>query len=461
MRISRVLPKILLYTFLILAACQELSAQPQIDIWYGTEQSFGHTGKPQDYANVLGNVSGPYAINSLNYSLNGDPNVALSIGPDSKRLESTGDFNIDIAWQDVNDGNNLIVITAADSNGDVTVQNVAIDFNSTNVWPLPYVADWNQVSAIADVAQVIDGNWAIYDSNVRTVVSGYDRLIGIGDVTWTDYEITAPITINSYNGGGVGFILRWTGHTDNPISGWQPKSGYLPLGEIAWYYGGGIQLWQYGPSKSMSIPANIPYMYKARIETLNDGNTVYSMKVWPADSNEPLGWDLTSEPAIADLASGCAVLIVHKSDVTIGKVEVRPLGIKNISVDTNDANAVINWQTDLPADSNVAYGPTADYNSFVIDSNLVTDHSVELTGLTLNTLYRYMITSVDGNGIVLQSSDLMFTTTGPDESGINSDDFNTEVLDANVWTFVNPVGDCSYDFNGTGTSDAWLRIHVP
>jgi hypothetical protein len=95
MRISRVLPKVFLYTFLILAACQELSAQPQIDIWYGTEQSFGHTGKPQDYANVLGNVSGPYSITTLKYSLNGEPNVALSIGPDGKRLVSSGDFKRD------------------------------------------------------------------------------------------------------------------------------------------------------------------------------------------------------------------------------------------------------------------------------------------------------------------------------------------------------------------------------
>ena len=465
MKTFRVLPKVLLYTFLILAACQELSAQPQIDIWYGTEQSFGHTGKPQDYANVLGNVSGPYSITTLKYSLNGDPNISLSRGRDDKRLEEPNDFNIDILWDDLQDGNNLIVITAADSNGDVTVQNVTIDFNSTNVWPLPYVADWNQVSAIADVAQVIDGNWAIYDSNVRTVVPGYDRLIAIGDVTWTDYEITAPITIHSISGdGGIGFILRWTGHTDSPVSCSQPKCGWLPLGEIAWYRGNGqIEMYQDRTTEytTMTIPNNVPYIFKARVETLNNSNCIYSMKVWPADTNEPQEWDLVSTPELPDLPSGSAMLIAHQCDVSYGKVEIRPLGIKNISVDTNDANAVINWQTDLPADSNVAYGLTADYNSFVIDSNLVTEHSVELVDLTPNTFYHYRITSVDGNGIVSQSSDRTFTTTGPDTSGIISDDFDAQVLDANVWTFVNPVNDCSYDFVGTGTSDAWLRIHVP
>jgi regulation of enolase protein 1 (concanavalin A-like superfamily) len=50
----------------------------------------------------------------------------------------------------------------------------------------------------------------------------------------------------------------------------------------------------------------------------------------------------------------------------------------------------------------------------------------------------------------------------PAESGsIASDDFNACNLDADVWTFVDPVGDGSHSMAGTFTQDAWLTIAVP
>ena len=47
---------------------------PFIDIWYGSDQSFGAIGQPQTWINILGNVSDDDDdISSLTYSLNGDP----------------------------------------------------------------------------------------------------------------------------------------------------------------------------------------------------------------------------------------------------------------------------------------------------------------------------------------------------------------------------------------------------
>ncbi|MHC5183168.1 MAG: DUF1349 domain-containing protein, partial [Planctomycetota bacterium] len=441
-----------------------IAAGPEIDVWYGAQQRFGHIGQPQDYANIFGNVSAsaPLDIASLKYSLNNDPNISLTVGPDGRRLVSSGDFNIDIPWASLLDGSNTVTISAIDSNSVTTVTDVIVDFNSVNVWPLPYTADWSQATTIEDVAQIVDGDWEILSGAAHTAQSGYDRLIAIGDVSWTDYEITAPITIHSFGGGGgVGFIMRWTGHTDVPISGTQPKSGYLPLGEIAWYRSSRLEMYQYGPSKSMSIPNDTPHIFKARVETLTDGNSIYSMKVWAADANEPANWDLVSSPQVADLASGSAVLIAHQCDVSFGTVDVRPLGVRNVSIDADDTFATITWLTDELADSTIDYGTTTSYTDSVTDSNLVTSHSMQLTGLSPNTTYHFMITSVDADTNTYQSGDLIFTTTGPDVSGIDSDDFSTPTLDTNVWTFVDPVADCSYDLSGTGTQDAYLRFHVP
>ena len=96
-----------------------------IDIWYGEEQPagenlqvFGQPGVPQRWVNILGNVSGPEEVASLTYSLNGGPELPLSVGPDQRRLDRTGDFNVEIDYADLLDGTpNQLIITAID--GDI------------------------------------------------------------------------------------------------------------------------------------------------------------------------------------------------------------------------------------------------------------------------------------------------------------------------------------------------------
>ncbi|GAB4246047.1 MAG: hypothetical protein Kow0049_35870 [Stanieria sp.] len=70
----------------------------QIDLWYGNNQKFGNLGIPQTWVNILGNVFDPDGISSLTYSLNGNSIVPLSIGSDGRRLDNTGDFNVDLAF---------------------------------------------------------------------------------------------------------------------------------------------------------------------------------------------------------------------------------------------------------------------------------------------------------------------------------------------------------------------------
>jgi hypothetical protein len=46
------------------------------------------------------------------------------------------------------------------------------------------------------------------------------------------------------------------------------------------------------------------------------------------------------------------------------------------------------------------------------------------------------------------------------QTGIVSDDFNALQLDTNVWTWVDPLSDCSHAMTGAGTNDAWVQISV-
>ena len=138
-------------------------ATPQIDVWYGDTQRFGHVGNPQVWANILGNVSDSDGISSLTYSLNGGSQVALTVGPDSFRLQSAGDFNIDILRADLQGGTNQVVITATDSGNPPSQSQkiVTVEYTSNGQAPLPYSVDWDQMNQFDDAVSVVDGAWQI------------------------------------------------------------------------------------------------------------------------------------------------------------------------------------------------------------------------------------------------------------------------------------------------------------
>ena len=74
--------------------------------------------------------------------------------------------------------------------------------------------------------------------------------------------------------------------------------------------------------------------------------------------------------------------------------------------------AAITWTTDQPANSQVEYGPSGNYNSrTVLDTNLVTSHSVNLSKLNSLRTYHYRVKSSDAGGNPAVSADFTLTTT--------------------------------------------------
>ena len=151
-----------LISMMVILSINFASAQgPDIDIWYGDEQSFGQEGVPQRWVNILGNVSDADGVNSLYYTLNNGSNVTLSIGSDGRRLQSSGDFNVDLDVKDLIDGTNTVIITAIDNLSNQTDHSVTVNYSSTNVWSLPYDIDWQSKAEVNEVSQAVDGNWEI------------------------------------------------------------------------------------------------------------------------------------------------------------------------------------------------------------------------------------------------------------------------------------------------------------
>lgn len=325
---------------------------PVIDIWYGLHQSFGEIGSPVPLVNILGRVSAPSGVAALSYSLNGAAELPLSIGPDTFRLADPGDFNVELELLDLLDGLNILAIHAVDTEGNESTARVEVSYRRDTVWPACYAIDWSTVTAIQDVAQILDGLWALSDGGVRPLQTNYDRLIAIGDRLWGDYEVTVPITINAIDprgydatsqGAAVGVILRWPGHTEGEEPH-QPRIVWHPLGAIGLLRWTGteqdhvtsIQIFgnQRHPwilaDQARQVVLGTTYVYKMRVQTrLGPDGVVqgsrYHLKIWDQDQPEPRNWDLSVTEGPDDPQFGSLVLMSHYVDCVFGNVAVEPL----------------------------------------------------------------------------------------------------------------------------------------
>ena len=86
-----------------------------------------------------------------------------------------------------------------------------------------------------------------------------------------------------------------------------------------------------------------------------------------------------------------------------------------MAINVTDTSATIIWRTDEPSTSGVSFNDGTVYHIYS-DNNLTTFHSIQLTGLTSNTAYTYVVSSKDtfGNGPTLSSDKTFTTLTTPD-----------------------------------------------
>lgn len=436
-----------------------------IRVWYGTRQTFGAVGNPVPALNILGNVFAKDGIASLSATLNGGPPRPLSRGPDSRRLWEKGDFNIDVACSTLQTGGNVIAIEVTDSIGRIARDTVVATYTGTNIWPLPYTADWQTSGSPQATAQAVDGFWRVdaVTGTIRTIQIGYDRLVAIGAQTWTDYEVLAPITIHGIdssgyaapsNGPAIGFLLRWPGHSDLPASlaGRQPKTGYLPFGAIAWYHyrsdgerlvlvGNNLQILAQETGARRLAPG-VRYLFRARVETIAGVGPRYSLKVWADGTPEPAGWDLTGQEELTDPQQGCLLLLAHHVDASFGPVTVMPAGAPTyaLTVQSTGSGSVAR-DPDMPL---YPSGQTVTLTANPEPGWRFDAWSGDLTG------------SANPASITLTGSRSVTATFSrlPVRPPVVADEFNAPELDTLLWTFVNPLADAGLVHSGSRVSIA-------
>ena len=122
---------------------------------------------------------------------------------------------------------------------------------------------------------------------------------------------------------------------------------------------------------------------------LVNGRNILAIAVWNRSSNSS---DLTLIPKLSLLYSD------SDSPVLTRYPYIQKAGTGTVTVV---------WNTDIASDSQVEYGTTQAYGSAVSDPDSLTQHIVELTGLSSGTTYYYRVSS---DGTVLTSSGTTFQT---------------------------------------------------
>ena len=143
---------------------------------------------------------------------------------------------------------------------------------------------------------------------------------------------------------------------------------------------------QWGTTVSRTIP----------LSALVSGKNTVTFKFAANSGTQPAPW-------------GSSGFSIRKVSLTVqSPLVISGFQDKNIT----DTSAMIVWNTNKVSDSQVEYGLTTSYgSSSPLDGNLVTSHSVVLSGLNSNTTYHYRAKSKDTAGNLTTSPDDTFTTT--------------------------------------------------
>src|SRR5258707_985286 len=132
-------------------------------------------------------------------------------------------------------------------------------------------------------------------------------------------------------------------------------------------------------------------------------------------------WDVLQYGVLVSLAALVSVLLNGCAGLANGTTGNPPSTLEITNVQTTSpttSSAQILWKTNVAADSAVNYGTSPSYGlSTPVDSAMVTNHQITLSGLAAGTTYYYQVSSTDSKGNHGNSGGHGFNTSGFSISG--------------------------------------------
>ncbi len=319
------------------------------------------------------------------------------------------------------------------------------EYQTENDFQIPYTA-WDNLAGVSEIAlwyRYEGGVWTYYDTQFinpsQTNISGdFDFIALCGDGFYEFYTIAKDQQDNTENPPYVADAST-TVDTEDPVT-------TISIGEPK--YEGSLRI------------------TSATLIELSafDATSGLDWTKYIIDTN---AWQNYVGPfTLSGLPDGPHLISYHSKD-NAGNIEMvkfllvildnqGPIisNVQAINITTNSATII--WNTDEGATSSVEYGLDTFYGNLTPeDSNLVTSHSVNLSGLTPNTLYHFRVKSKDALGNEAISGDYIFTTLAEDGGPVGHIVINEVYYD---------VGSRTYS-NGTKTEregyNEWIELYNP
>ncbi|NER83217.1 MAG: PKD domain-containing protein [Leptolyngbya sp. SIO1D8] len=204
---------------------------------------------------------------------------------------------------------------------------------------------------------------------------------------------------------------------------------------------------------------DVTYIFKARIETVDTG-TDFRMKIWDAAQSEPAEWTLeTVDTDFKGLEKGSALFVAHHVDVSFGDFTVVPLNdyppIVSFDPTSNNEEPL---KIDLDASASVdPDGNIASYEWDFGDGNsgsgVTASHTYDAHGD-----YTITLTITDDDGLKSSTSFLFIPFQ---DLTFQSDDFNVETLNEEIWKFEDERGNATKELTGFDTGSATFDLTIP
>jgi hypothetical protein len=119
----------------------------------------------------------------------------------------------------------------------------------------------------------------------------------------------------------------------------------------------------------------------------------------------------------------------------------------------------------LTADASSTNSTIAEVDFYADTTNLIGTATSEPYSFTWNItntgIYTVTATATDSSGATGYATDPITLLVGGPGLLPVSDDFDEPALNTNLWTWINPVGDCSYSTIGYGSTDVVLAVSCP
>lgn len=335
-------------------------------------------------------------------------------------LSGGNTYNYYVRCEDESENPNI-----SDTTISFSVATASTDYQQTLYWS----ADSNNVN------QTINGT-TISAVGTPTYVTGYDgTLNGARNLAISNNYIQLSKTADfSWQAGKISFYFKPTNDVSNDIL-----------------------TFQFGASKGLRFYSSSSSAYSIRLDTdagyINNNFTGDSLPYNPTTASGnwykvDIEWNLSSKTLVcaveghamnnqystsgsvwaitpADeklyLGRGISYTTYNRSYVDevyfylpqadIAGPVISSLGTSSIT----NTGALISWETDEAATSQVEYGLTTSYGSQLPkDDSLVNEHAQSLVGLAEGTTYHYRVISGDSSGNYTTSDDQTFTTSGSD-----------------------------------------------